>query len=71
MIPLYQVEEMAKHQYRRALSATQAMQDYKRSVRKTKARQALERVVTESIHSGANLGELRREIGAVLQRVAE
>jgi hypothetical protein len=71
MLPLYQVEELARRRYQSALMNTQRTQDYNRSVRQGKARLALERIIEENIHSGASLGELKREMIAVLHRVAE
>ncbi len=71
MIPLYQAEELARQRYRSALSNTQLTQDYERSIRKSKARRVLERTIEESIRNGASLGELKREMIAVLHRVAE
>ena len=71
MLPLYQVEELAKRRYQNALINTQRTQDYNRSVRQGKARLALKRAIEENIHSGTNLGELKREMFAVLHRVAE
>ena len=71
MLPLYQLEELAKRRYQSALINTQRAQAYDRSVRQGKARLALERIIEENIHSGASLGELKREMVAVLHRVAE
>ena len=71
MLPLYHVEELARRRYQGALMNTQRTQDYNRSVRQGKARLALERIIEENIHSGASLGELKREMIAVLHRVAE
>jgi len=71
MLPLYQVEELARRRYQSALMNAQRTQDYNRSVRQGKARLALERIIEENIHSGASLGELKREMIAVLHRVAE
>jgi len=71
MLPLYQVEELAKRRYQSALIHTQRTQDYNRSLRRAKARLALERAIKDNIHSGINLGELKREMVAVLHRVTE
>jgi hypothetical protein len=71
MLPLYQAEELARRRYESALTNTQLTQDYNRSIRQGKARLALERIIEESIHNGASLGELKREMIAVLHRVAE
>ena len=71
MLPFYQLEELAKRRYQRALINTQRTQDYNRSVRQGRARLALERIIEENIHSGASLGELKHEMLAVLHRVAE
>ena len=71
MLPLYQVEELAKQRYQSALINMQRTLAYDRSVRQGKARLALERIIEENIHSGASLGELKREMVAVLHRVAE
>lgn len=71
MFPLYHVEEMARQRYRGALTNSERTQDYDRSVRQGKARLALERIIEENIHSGASLGDLKREMIAVLHRVAE
>ncbi len=71
MLPLYQAEEMAKRRYESALADTQRTLDYNRSVRKGKAKAALERIIEENIYNGASLGELKREMIAVLHRVAE
>ena len=71
MLPLYHVEELARRRYHGALMNTQRTQDYNRSVRQGKARLALERIIEENVHSGASLGELKREMIAVLHRVAE
>ena len=71
MLPLYQAEELARRRYESALTNTQLTQDYNRSIRQGKARIALERIIEESIHNGASLGELKREMIAVLHRVAE
>ncbi|MCK5827568.1 hypothetical protein KAH43_03500 [Candidatus Bipolaricaulota bacterium] len=71
MLPLYQVEELAKQHYQSALINTQRTQAYDRSVRQGKARLALERIIEENIHNGASLGELKREMVAVLHRAAE
>ncbi|MBU1050603.1 hypothetical protein KKG90_11345 [Candidatus Bipolaricaulota bacterium] len=71
MLPLYQVEELAKGRYQGALAQSQRTQDYDRSIRQGKARLALERAIEQNIHSGASLGELKRDMIAVLRRVAE
>lgn len=71
MLPLYQVEGLAKQRYQSALINTRRTQGYNRSVRQGKARLALARVIEENVHSGANPGELKREMIAVLHRVAE
>ena len=71
MLPLYQAEELARMRYESALTNMQLTQDYNRSIRKGKARAALERIIEKNIHSGASLGELKREMIAVLHRVAE
>jgi hypothetical protein len=71
MLPLYQVEELAKRRYQGALMNSQRTQDYNRAVRQDKARLALERAIEENIHGGASVGELKREMIAVLHRVAE
>jgi hypothetical protein len=71
MFPLYHVEEMARQRYQGALMNSERTQDYDRSVRQGRARLALERVIEENIHGGASLGELKREMIAVLHRVAE
>ena len=71
MLPLYQVEEMAKRRYQGALASSEQTQEYNRSVRQGKARLALERAIERNIHSGASLGELKREMIVVLHRVAE
>lgn len=71
MLPLYQAEELARRRYESTLTKLQLTQDYNRSIRKGKARIALERIIEESIHSGASLGELKRDMIAVLHRVAE
>ena len=71
MLPLHQVEEMAKLRYESALADTQRTLDYNRSVRKGRAKAALERIIEENIYNGASLGELKREMIAVLHRVAE
>lgn len=71
MLPLYQVEELAKRRYQGALISSERTQDYDRSVRQGKARLALERVIEQNLHSGASLGELKREMIAILHRVAE
>lgn len=71
MLPFHQAEELAKMRYSRALTNTQLAQDYQRSIRQGRAREALGRVIEENIHSGASLGELKREMIAVLHRVAE
>lgn len=71
MLPLYQAEELARRRYESALKNTQLTQEYKRSIRQGKARKALERIIEENIHNGASLGDLKREMIAVLHRVAE
>jgi hypothetical protein len=71
MFPLYHVEEMVRQRYQGALTNSERTQDYNQSVRQGKARLALERIIEENIHSGASLGELKREMIAVLHRVAE
>ena len=70
MLPLYQVEELARMRYQSALTNAQMTQDYNRSIRQGKARKALERIIEKNIHSGASFGELKREMIAVLHRVA-
>lgn len=71
MLPLYQVEQLAKQRYQSALISTQRAQAYEQSVRQGKARLALRRIIEENIHSGASLGELKREMVAVLHQAAE
>lgn len=71
MLPLYQAEELARRRYESALKNMQLTQEYKRSIRQGKARKALERIIEENIHNGASLGDLKREMIAVLHRVAE
>ena len=71
MLPLYQAEELARRRYESALTNMQLIQDYNRSIRQGKARKALERIIEENIRNGASLGELKREMIAVLHRVAE
>ncbi len=71
MLPLIHVEELAKGRYQGALTHSQRNHDYDRSVRQSKARLALERAIEANIYSGARLGELKRDMIAVLRRVAE
>ncbi|MFC2079416.1 hypothetical protein ACFLSZ_05515 [Candidatus Bipolaricaulota bacterium] len=71
MLPLYQVEELARRRYESALANTQLAQEYNRSIRQGKARESLERIIEENIYNGASLGELKRDMIAVLHRVAE
>ena len=71
MLPLYQAEELARMRYASALKNTQLAREHNRSIRQGKARKALGRIIEENIHSGACLGELKREMIAVLHRVAE
>ena len=71
MLPLYHAEELAKQRYQGALTDSERTLVYDRSVRQGKARLALERIIEQSIHSGASLGELKRDMIAVLHRVAE
>jgi len=71
MLPLYQAEELAKRRYESALKNMKLTQEYNRSIRQGKARKALERIIEENIHNGASLGDLKREMIAVLHRVAE
>jgi len=71
MLPFYQAEELARQQYAAALVNQQQIQEFDRAVRHGKARLALERILEEYIHSGASLGELKRDVIAVLHRVAE
>ncbi len=71
MLPLYQAEELARRRYESALKNMQLTQEYKRSIRQGKARKALERIIEENIHNGASLGDLKREMIAVLHRAAE
>jgi len=70
MLPLYQVEELARQRYESALANTQITQDYNRAIRKEKAQEALERIIEENIYNGVGLGELKREMIAVLHRAA-
>ena len=70
MLPLYHVEELARRRYQSALMNSERIQDYNRSVRQGKARLALERVIEENLQSGASRGELKREMIAILHRVA-
>ena len=70
MLPLYQAEELARMRYESALTDRQLTQEYNRFIRQRKAREALERIIEENIRNGASLGELRREMIAVLHRVA-
>ncbi len=71
MLPLYQAEELARQRYAAALVHQKLIHDYGRAVRHGRARVALERALEESIRSGASLGELKRDVIAVLHRVAE
>lgn len=71
MRPLYEVEMLANQRYQSALSHSKNLLDYDRSVRKCKACVALERLIKESILNGASLGEVKRDMHAVLRRVAE
>jgi len=71
MLPLYQVEELARQRYESALASTQLTQDYNRAIRKGKARRALQRIIEENIYNGVSLCELKREMIAVLHRAAE
>lgn len=71
MLPLYQIEELARQRYQGALKNTKRTQEYDRSVRQGKARLALERVIEQNLIHGASLGELKRDMIAVLHRVAE
>jgi len=70
MLPLYQAEELARRRYESALKNVQLTQEYNRSIRQGKARKALERIIEENIRNGASLGDLKREMIAVLHRVA-
>ncbi|MCK5585403.1 hypothetical protein KAJ02_04970 [Candidatus Bipolaricaulota bacterium] len=70
MLPLYQAEELARMRYESALTDRQLTQEYNRFIRQRKAREALERIIEENIRNGASLGELKREMIAVLHRVA-
>ena len=70
MLPLYQAEELARMRYESALTDRQLIQEYNRFIRQRKAREALERIIEENIRNGASLGELKREMIAVLHRVA-
>ena len=71
MLPLYQVEELARQRYESALANSQLTQEYKRAIRKGKAQRALERIIKENIYNGAGLGALKRDMIAVLHRAAE
>ena len=71
MLPLYHAEELAKQHYQGVLTHSERTLAYDRSVRQSKARLALEQMIEQSIHSGASLGELKRDMIAVLHRVAE
>lgn len=70
MLPLYQAEELSRMRYESALTDRQLTQEYNRFIRQKKAREALERIIEENIRNGASLGELKREMIAVLHRVA-
>jgi hypothetical protein len=70
MLLLYQAEELMRRRYERALRDGQLTADYNRAVRQSKARDALERVIQQSIHHGANPAELRQDVLAALRRVA-
>ena len=70
MLPLYQAEELARMRYESALTDRQLTQEYNRFIRQRKAREALERIIEENIRNGASLGELKREMIAVLHREA-
>ncbi len=71
MLPLFQAEELARMRYESLLADMQLTREHNRSIRQGKARKALGRIIEENIHSGACLGELKREMIAVLHRVAE
>lgn len=70
MLPLFQAEELARMRYESLLADMQLTREHNRSIRQGKARRALERIIEENIHSGAGLGELKREMVTVLRRVA-
>ena len=70
MLPLFQAEELARMRYKSLLADMQLTREHNRSIRQGKARKDLERIIEEDIHSGAGLGELKREMVAVLRRVA-
>ena len=70
MLPLHQIEKLASMRYESVLADMQLTREYNRSIRRGKARRALERIIEESIHSGAGFGDLKREMIAVLRRVA-
>ena len=71
MLTPYEIEELARMRYDSLLADMQLTREYNRSIRQGKARKALERILEDNIHSGASLGELKREMIAVLHRVAE
>ena len=70
MLTSYEIEELARRRYESMLANVQLTQEYNRSIRKGKARKALERVIKENVRNGACLGEVKREMLAVLHRVA-
>jgi hypothetical protein len=70
MLLLYQAEELMRRRYERALRDGQLTADYNRAVRQSRAREALERVIQQNIHYGANQSELRRDMLSVLRRAA-
>ena len=71
MLPLYQVEELARQRYESTLANYQLTQEYKRAIRKGKAQRALERIIKENIYNGVGLGALKRDMIVILHRAAE
>ena len=71
MLPLYQVEELARQRCESALANSQLTQEYKRATRKGKAERALERIIKENIYNGVGLGALKRDMIVILHRAAE